>query len=184
MHGLGRLFDIGIGFVPVDLNTADGATGKRISLQNFSAITFLAVVGVAAGGTDDLTLDVQQHTAASGGTSADLDSAAVTGSKGITKYWYKRETALDNDEPWVGVTQSEASEITLAGATYAALQYMIAFEVNAAQLGDGYTHVSVVATVSTTNARLGALLYIPHGLRYERSPENLDNLLAPGVANA
>ena len=174
MDALGRLFDIGVGWAPVDLNTADGATGKRIAMNGASGITF--VVALGAGGAEDATYDVQQHTAYTGGTTADLD--CVT-------YWYiKSEAALDNDEPWVKVTQSAASEVVVTGATYGALQKLVVIEVDAAQLSDGYTHVSLVASTTTATAQLGVCLYILHDLNVQRKPANLPNLLNPGAANA
>lgn len=176
MHALGRLFDIGCGFAPVDLDTSNGATGKRISLKNASGITFVFFAGVAASGTDDLVLDTQQHTAYTSGTSGDLDV--------VTEYWIKSETALDNDESWTRSTQAAASEITLAGATYAAVQKIVAWHVGAAQLSDGYGWVSVVASITTGAVQLGCLLYILHDLNVQRTPANLGNLLNPGAANA
>lgn len=176
MRALGRLFDIGLGWAAVDLDTGNGATGKRISLKNASGITFVVQVSVAASGSDDLVLDVQQATAYTGGTSGDLDV--------ITEYFIKSEATLDNDEPWVSVTQSAASEITLAGATYAATQQIIAFHVHASQLSDGYTHVSLNAAITTAASRLGVCLYILHDLHVQRTPPNLGNLLNPGAANA
>jgi hypothetical protein len=182
MEALGRLFDIGTGWVPVDLNTADGATGKRISMATCDAITF--VVFLAVGATDDVTLDVQQHTAYVNGTSSDLDSAAVATSYGIDHYYIKSEAVLDNDETWARVSQSEASEVTLTGATYGDKQNIVVIEVRASQLGDGYSHVSLVCSSTTSTAHLGACLYFTHELRYQRKPANLPNLLRPGAANA
>lgn len=182
MEALGRLFDIGTGWVPVDLDTANGATGKRISMQHCDAITF--VVFLAVGATDDVVLDVQQHTAYTGGTSSDLDSTAVSTSTGITRWHIKSEATLDNDETWTTVTQSEASEITLTGATYGDKQNIVVIEVRASQLGDTYTHVSLNAATTTGTAHLGACLYFPHAMRYRRKPANLPNLLRPGAANA
>src|SRR5690242_9913341 len=99
MRALGRLFDIGLAVAPVDINTSDAATGKRISMVDCSGITVVAVCLV--GGADDLTFDIQQHTAYTGGSSADLDAAGVTGATGVTAWHLKAETALDNDESWV-----------------------------------------------------------------------------------
>lgn len=182
MEALGRLFDIGTGWAPVDLDTANGATGKRIALSGARAITF--VVFLAVGATDDVVLDVQQHTAYTGGTSNDLDSAAVTNSTGVDHYYIKSEPLLDNDEAWAKVTQSAASEITLTGATYGDKQNIVVIEIDARQLGDGYTHVSLNASTTTAAAHLGACLYFVHELRYQRKPASLQNLLRPGVANA
>lgn len=184
MLPLGRLYDIGTGWLPVDLDTANGATGKRIALPHASSILFVVSVGVAASGTDDLVLDVQQHTAYTSGTSADLDAAAVSTSRGITQFWVKSETALDNDESWVRTTQSEASEVTLAGATYAATQQQVAIWVDSTQLGDTYTHVSLNAAITTAAVRLSSCIYILSDLNVQRSPQNMGNLLRPGAANA
>lgn len=182
MEALGRLFDIGTGWVPVDLDTANGATGKRIALSGADAITF--VVFLAVGATDDVVLDLQQHTAYTSGTSADLDAAAVSDSVGVDHYYIKSEAVLDNDEAWARVTQSEASEITLTGATYGDKQNIVVIEVAAAQLGEGYTHVSLNAASTTSTAHLGACLYFVHELRNQRKPSKLPNLLRPTAANA
>lgn len=171
---LGRLFDIGTGVAPVDINTADAATGKRISMSDCSGLTVVVFTGV--GGADDLVLDVQEHDAASSGNSQDLDV--------VTEYYIKAETALDNDETWVRVTQSAASELTVVGATYGAQQKLIAFYVGADQLTDTYGWISVNAAITTATAQLFAMLYFKHDLLSQRGPTNLPNLLNPGVANA
>lgn len=182
MKGLGRLFDIGLGWAPVDIDTANAATGKRLAMSRASAVTFVIATGV--GGAEDLTFDVQQHTAYTGGTTADLDSSAVATSTGVTEYWIKAETALDNDESWVRVTQAEASEFTVVGATYGAQQKIVVASIGADQLGDGYTHVSLNAAITTATAQLCTCLYVLHDLRAMRSPELLGNLLNPNAANA
>ncbi len=179
---LGRFFDIGLAFAPVDLDTANGATGKRINMSMHRG--FLFVCQLAVGATDDLTFDVQQHTAYTGGTSADLDAAAVTGSVGVTEFYIKSEAALDNDERWTKVEQSAASEVTLTGATYGDKQNIIAIPVFSDQLADGYTHASVNVSTTTAAAHLGSAMYLPFDLRFQRAPAKLDNLLRPGVANA
>lgn len=184
MRGLGRLFDIGCGWSIIDLNTNNGnnSTEKRVSMENASGITF--VVLTDAGGADDLVLDIQQHTAYTGGTSADLDSTAVSDSTGITKWYIKAETALDGDEAWTAVTQTEASECTVAGATYGAMQKLVAIHVAAHQLGAGYTHLSLTATCVTAAAQLACCLYVIHDLKQQRDPANMANMLNPGAANA
>src|SRR6188474_2457582 len=115
MEGLGRLFDISLGWAPVDTQTA-AITGKRVSLRNASGITFL-VIKAAGTANDDPTLDVQQYTASSGGTTADLDT--------VTKYYIKQETTLDGDETWTEVTQAAASEVTL-NSTSAETEMLVA----------------------------------------------------------
>jgi hypothetical protein len=182
MEALGRLFDIGTGWAPVDLDTSNGATGKRINMSGHDAITF--VVFCAVGATDDVVLDIQQHTAYTSGTSNDLDATAVSDSVGVDHFYIKSEAALDNDEPWAKVTQTAASEITLTGATYGDKQIIVVIEVNAAMLGEGYTHVSLNAATTTAAAHLSACLYFVHELRYQRTPSKLQNLLNPNAVNA
>jgi hypothetical protein len=173
VKALGRLFDIGLAVAPVDIDTANAATGKRISMSGHSGLTIVAVTGV--GGADDIVFTMQEHTAYTSGTSRDLDV--------VTEYHIKAETALDNDEAWVKVTQT-AGDLTVVGATYGAQQKLIAWYVGADQLSDDATHVSVNAAVTTATAQLFAVLYIPHDLLSQRAPANLPNLLNPGAANA
>lgn len=172
---LGRLFDIGAGIVPVDLNTGAN-TGYRISMEDCGGITFVifAAVGTAA---SDLPCDLQEHTAYTGGTTQDLDI--------ITNYYHKSELALDNDEIWALVTQAAASEITdIGGAgTSAEFQQIGVIEVSAEQLSDGYTHLSM-DIAQPGAAKIGCCLYIKWDLKVQRTPANLPNLLNPGAANA
>lgn len=180
MQALGRLLDLGVGWAPVDLDDANGATGKRVSLQNAAGITFLVFAGTGPAG---FTVDVQQHTAYTGGTSADLDSTGNANSTGVTEWHVKSEAALDNDESWVRVTQAEASEVDI-GTTYGLLQKLVAIHVPAHALAPGYTHVSLTATSDNGTACLCGCLYLLHDLKVQRAPANLGNLLRPGAANA
>lgn len=181
MRALGNIIDLSPAFVPVDIDTANAWTGKRVSMAGANAISF--VFFGLAGGADDLTLDWQQHTAYTSGTSADLDSTGVTSSRGLTEYYIKAETALDGDEAWVRVTQAEASELVVVGATYGAQQKIVVSTVEASQLGTGYTHVSVNGALTTSTSQIACGLYVFHGLRYRRRPDKLGNLLNPGAAN-
>lgn len=178
MEGLGRLFDIGIGFVPVDINTNNGETGKRCSLKHASGVT-IVVIKAAGTAADDPTLTLKQYTASSGGTTANL---AV-----IDHYYLKNETALDNDESWTKVTQTAAATIADPGGagTSAESQQIVAIEVSANSLSDGYAWVGLdYAVAGLANAQLATWFYILHDLAAQRAPANLGNLLNPGAANA
>lgn len=177
MEGLGRLFDIGVGWSPVDLNTANGATGKRISMTMFDALT-IVVIKAAGTAADDFGYTLKQHTAYTSGTSADLVA--------IDHYYLKDETALDGDERWVKHTQTLAATITEAGAagTSAEHEQILVVEVAAATLTEGYTHVSFDAAATVGNAQLATCIYLPHELRRQTKPTSLLNLLRPNVANA
>lgn len=171
MDALGRLFDIGVAWVPVDLDGADGATGARIYAGDCGGITMVVFAGV---GPATGSLDVVQYQAASGGSAADLD--------GVTYWYHKSETTLDNDESWVKVTQSAASEVTLD--SIGTLQKLVVVEIDTAQLADGYAWVALNAVSANGTAHLAAGLYIKHDLKVQRTPANLPNLLNPGAADA
>lgn len=161
MKALGRLFDIGSAFVPTDV-VAGAVTGARVSMKNCSGITFVLITNGAS--TDIIDIDVQQATAASGGTSGDLDV--------VTEWYKKSETTLDNDEVWTRVTQAAASEVTDMGA--ASEQLLAVVEIEANQLSDGYSYISVNVPDAGSNATLFAAgIYIMHGLRFHRLPTRL-----------
>ena len=172
-RGLGRLFDIGVGSAPAT-SFSTAITGKNCSLQEYEGVGIL-IVKSASGTTDDLALDLQEVDAY-GGTPRDLDI--------ITNYWTKQETTLDNDEAWVLSTQTAASEITAIAGT-AEVQMLLYFEVLADQLSDGYTHIACnIPDLGSTDTPLGSIIYIPFGLKTQRKPVNMPNMLRPGVANA
>lgn len=173
LSGLGRLFDIGIGAAIQSFN-GSGITGKNISLQNCAGVGIL-VHKMANGTTDDLAVDLQEVDAYAG-TPQDLNI--------ITDYWVKSETLLDNDEAWTLTTQTAASEITAIAGT-AEKEVLLYFEVMAEQLSNGYTHIALnVPDLGNTDTEYGCVIYIPFGLKVQRSPANLTSLLRPGVANA
>lgn len=163
MKALGRLFDIGTAFTPVDLNTSNGATGKRVSLKNAGGVTFVFFKGAGSAG-EDPDLDIQEHNASTGGTSQDLDV--------VTEFYSKSETTLDNDETWTHSTQTAASEVDLGDAS-AEVEGIYVVHVEADQLSDGFDHVSMNVAVTAAAAQLGAGLYILHDLKVQRAPENL-----------
>lgn len=175
MDALGRLFDIGLAWSPVDAQSAQ--TGKRISLAGASGCTIVVVKAAGTAG-DDHSYALQQHTAYTGGTSADLNA--------ISYYYVKQETALDNDESWEKFTQTADDDVTDAGAagTSAEQEQIIVFEVDAAQLSDGYTHISLNSGGEGSNAQLSTAIYLVHELRSQRKPTSLPNLLNPGAADA
>lgn len=163
MEAVGRLIDIVAGVVPVDLGTA-ASTGKRVGLKGATGVT---IVGYLNNGTaaQAPTFTVKEHTAASGGTSQNL---AV-----VSHYYKKEEAALDGDETWTKVDQTAAATVTDADWDDAN-QVLVAIEVDASQLSDGYTHISCDVSDPGT-AQVGAVLYLLHDLAYQRAPENLPN---------
>lgn len=171
--GLGRLYDIGLALAPVDLATA-GATGKRISLQDCGGVDIVLIYGAGTSG-DNPVPSLQQHTAASGGTTANLAT--------MTTIYRKSETTLDNDEAWQETTQAAAAIMTaVSGEDVKQKIYVI--HVPATALSDGYTHISVNQADLSNNAQLAAFIYLKIDLQVQRRPTRLPNLLSPGSANA
>jgi hypothetical protein len=152
-RALGRLFNVAVGTPPTD-TVAGASTGNRISMKNCETVTF--VVTTSAGSTDVLDVDLQEHTAATSGTSRDLDI--------ITSYFYASEATLDADETWTVGSQSAASEITDVGA--ASEQIILVIEVGAEQLSDDCAWVSLnVPDQGTNGTKWTNVLAIQSGLR-------------------
>lgn len=167
MHGLGRLFDIGLIAPPAATNGA--VTGKRIHMKNASGVTFVLVGGVASAG-DDIQVDLQECNASSGGTARDLNV--------ITEYWYKSAVAMDNSETWTHVTQTAASEIAVAAAATTDIQQnILVFEVESTSLSDGYEWLSVDVPDLGTGDKTLTVLAFTRDLDVQRAPHNLPALL-------
>jgi hypothetical protein len=163
---LGRLFNISAGAVPTDA-VAGAVTGNRIHLKDCGGVTFVVIATGAS--TDILDVDLQEHNAATGGTSQDLDI--------ITKYYYQSETTLDGDETWTEGSQAAASEITNVGA--ASQETLLVVEVRSEQLSDGFEWVSLnIPDLGTNGTKHCAILNIAHDLMVMRKPTNLANLNA------
>lgn len=163
MDALGRLFDVVVGSAPAD-SVAAAITGNRVHLQNCGGVTILVLTD--GGSTDILDVDVQQATAATGGTITDLDV--------VTKYYLKEATTFAGSETWSKVTQAAASEITNAGS--ASKQTLIVIEVDATQLSDGYEWISLnVPDQGTNGTKYTAVLYLLRDLNVQRNPVNLRN---------
>jgi hypothetical protein len=143
-------------------------------MHDCAGVDLVLVYGAGTDG-DDPVPSLQQHTAYTGGTSADLAE--------ISTIYRKAETTLDNDEIWVETTQTAAAIMT-AVADDAQKQKIYVIHVPSTALADGYTHISVNQADLSNNAQLAAFLYLKVGLQVQRKPSNMPNLLRPGAANA
>jgi hypothetical protein len=163
---LGNKIDVCSGIVPVADLAAGDNTGHRVHMRNYGVLGVLFAKGIASAGTDSLVLTLQEHDAATSGVSQDL---AV-----VDTYYVKSEASLDGDETWTEVTQSAVATITLTGSTYAALQCLIFYEIEAAQLSDGFEWLSVnIADPGTGGTIPGCLFYITSDLHIMRRPDLL-----------
>lgn len=169
-EALGRLFDVSAGFAPLDLQTA--RTGNRVWVRDAAGVTILVHKGIGTAG-DDPTLTLKEHTASSGGTSANL---AI-----IDHYYLKTSTSAQTGaETWSKVTQTAAATIADPGGagTSAESHQIIVVEINTDELSDGYGWISLDIADTGTNAQLGSVLYFLHNLRYQRTPANLPGRLS------
>lgn len=165
MEALGRLFDIGAGVVPLDLQTA--RTGVRCSLRRSGGVTIVVFKGIGTAG-EDPTYTLKEHNAASGGTSQNL---AV-----IDHYYLKTSLSnLDGTQTWSRIAQAKAATVADPGGagTSAESSQILVIEVEGTQLSDGFTHVSLDCADVGSNAQLGAVLYFTRDLSVQRKPSNL-----------
>lgn len=167
MKALGAVLDIGSAFTPVDFNTADAATGHRVYLRDCGNLMFVLFKGAGTAGADPV-VTVQEHNASSGGTSQNL---AV-----ITEFYKKEETALDGDEVWQLTTQAAAATANM-GLTSAEQEGIYVIEIQPESLSAGFKWVSCNIAATVANAQLVSGLYILTGLKEQRAPELLKNLL-------
>ena len=165
-NALGNIFDLGSAFTPVDFNTSDAATGHRVHMRNYDNIAFVIFKGAGTAGADPV-ITVQEHTAASAGTSTDLVV--------ITEFYKKTETVLDGDEIWARVAQTAAATANL-GLTTAEEETMGVFQFSAQQLSAGYEWISCNIAATVANAQLVSGFYVLTGLKVAREPTLLANL--------
>lgn len=162
MRGLGRIFDVGSAFTPVDFNTSDAATGHRVHLRNYDAIAFILFKGAGTAGADPV-ITVQEHSAATAGTSQNLVV--------VDEFYHKQETVLDGDETWARVTQ--AAVATASVDTWAENEVLAVVEIESGSLSAGFEWVSCNIAATVANAQLVSGLYIMHGLKIQRRADLL-----------
>jgi len=172
MRALGRLFDLGVEINPVADLAAGANTGKRVHMRNYETCGFFFFKNAASAGTDDIVITLQEHNANTAGTSQNL--AAIT-------RWSRKAVAspLLGTEVWVDTTQAAGATLTLAGATFAAMQMMVYFDIEAASMSAGFEWLSInIADPGAGGTILGGSFVIPHGPKILRKPDQLAQLNA------
>jgi hypothetical protein len=158
---IGKTFDVCTQIIPVDLATAAN-TGHRINMENYQYATFFGYFAAGTAG-EAPTMTLQEHTANTGGTSANLVV--------IDTYYQKEEASLDGDETWTAVAQTAAATVTDADWDDAN-EVLVGFTVSADELSDGYDWLSV-NIADTGTAHIGCVFAVMSGLRVQRKPGNL-----------
>ncbi len=131
--------------VPQVTVTPTGLTGGTVTVNT-----------TVAGVSEDPTLTLRSHTAASGGSSADLPV--------ITEYYVRSEATLDNDETWTKVTQAAAATIADPGGvgSSGSSQQLVVVNVRADQMPDAHNYLSLNVSDVGANAQLGSVIYLIH----------------------
>ena len=156
---LGSDYDISLGLAPVDLAAA-AATGLRQYMGNLDYLT-VVFVGAASAAAEGPVLTLKQHTASTGGTTANMAT--------ITEFYRKSETTLDNDEQWAKVTQAAGATVT----GQAQVQQMLAFVVRPEDLSAGNAYVSVDIADVGVGPQPGVVLYLLSGVSPRGIPESM-----------
>lgn len=130
---------------PVDMNTA-AITGARIGLAQGYKVAVVLHVGDSTGATVQFTL--KQHTAASGGTSANLS---------VDNVYYKKVGAATS---FTKVEPSSAAAMYDLSTDLAAEPGIVVFEVDGAQLTEGYTHFSVDVADSGASKHFSGIYHL------------------------
>lgn len=149
MPGLGSDFDVAWGIAPVNLATGAN-TGMRQYLGGLKEVGVLYLGGAGAA-AEPPVLTLRQHTASTGGSSANW---AV-----VTEFWRKSEATLDNDEGWSYQTQAASATVT----GQAQVEQMIYFSVRPTQLTAG-PYMSVDIADAGTGPMLGTVIYLLGGM--------------------
>lgn len=164
MAKLGQDFDIIPAVTPVNL-AAGASTGARLHLRNYegACIVFYKATGGAA---EAPTITIQEHNAATAGTSQNLVV--------VDSFHKKEEATLDGDETWTAVTQTAAATVTDADWDDAN-EVLVAIQVEATELSDGFEWISANVDDPGVTSQVAAVLYVAYGLNIQRKPENLAN---------
>lgn len=136
--------------IPVDLQTGANS-GDRVSMENYERCVFVLLTAIGTAG-DDPVISAQQHTAASGGTPANLNFTRIRHKVGATAVGAVGDFTL--------VEQAAAASYDTDGIDGAENEALICIEVKASDLTDGYKFISFNVADVGGNAQLGAALYI------------------------
>lgn len=163
MEGLGRLFDLSVGVVPVDLS-GGAKTGFRQSLKSATGVTVVVIKGAGSTAVDPV-LTINSYQASSGGSP---DTTSVT----VDHYWKKEAASYAGTVTWTKVAQSASNVVTLTGESDHAGLY--AFFLPATALASGYQYISVDTADAGSVAQIGGVFYLVHDLVKQRSADRLD----------
>lgn len=169
MKGLGRVFDIAPVIMPVDLEAA-AHTGLPVDLSNAGGVTFVLIKEVGVAGEDPI-LVFREAQDGSGTGEQDLDV--------VTEWYAKTDTSnnvLSGNETWTQHTQVSGGDVDLdAAGGNAEDEAIVCVYIDAADLSDGFTHVTVdiADTGAGSTPQWGTVIALLHDLKVARDPASL-----------
>lgn len=134
------------GFVPVDMQTAAN-NGDWVSLVNYNRVVCVLFKAAGTAG-DDPIFTLQQAQDAGGTGAANLNFTTI----------YKKVGVQTGINGWTVVTQAAGNTYTDTDSAEA--QAIIAVEIDAPMLADGFTHVRLTIPDTGGNAQLGCAFYL------------------------
>lgn len=175
MQPLGFLFDAIPIVEPIDLDNSQ--SGDQWSMRDCDGVAIMFITGVGAAGRD-LTFTLKKHTSMSDVTGTTIDMSALR----HPYYYYKQGAAATcvGVGTWArgNLSDTDGASVVLDAAE-GETSTLIFFYVDAADLGDGYTSLSLSAIVAGgSGAKLGSCVVFPVGLNVQRVPTNLRTALA------
>jgi hypothetical protein len=172
--GVGRLFDLDAIVIPIDLDSSQ--TGEQINLANCGGVDIVFITGDGAAGRD-LTFTLKRHVDMADTTGTTFPSTAFSSAP----YYYKRhDSTVVGVGTWTKSTFTDTDGATIVlDDTEGEDSRMIVVPVEASQLGDGYSSISIADVVAGgSGAKLGACIAVRRDLQVSRAPQNLATQLA------
>lgn len=171
---LGRDFDLLPIVIPIDLDNSQG--GDQFSLRDCGGVDLVFITGDGAAGRD-LTFTLKRHV-----DMADTSGTTFPSTAFVSKpYWYKRgDSTAVGDGSWTKGTWTDADGAGIVlDDTEGEDSRLIVVPIEASDLGDGYSSLSVSDVVAGgSGAKLGACIAVLRDLQVARTPANLADALA------
>jgi hypothetical protein len=173
--GLGRLYDLVPIVIPIDLDTDQA--GDQLSLRNCGGVDLIFFTGVGAAGRD-LQFTITKHVdmADTVGTTIALGSATA-----LRDYFYKQGSAATavGVGTWAAGTWFDANGADIVlDAAEGETSSLIVVPIEASDLGDGYSAITVSVKEAGSGAKLGCCIALLRDLEVMRTPANLASALA------
>lgn len=167
--GLGRVYNLIPVVDPIDLDNSQ--TGEQINLADYGGVDLVFYTGDGAAGRD-LTFTLKRHVDISDATGTTFPSTAFSASP----WYYKRgDSSAVGATTWVKSTFTDADGAGIVlDDTEGEDSRIIVVPIEASQLGDGYSSISVSAVVAGgSGAKIGCCIALLRDPQVSRAPANL-----------